>query len=683
VSNIKPEVEDFHLVRFPREREALKPFLHAFEVSFARRRRAANTEVSFYILRPEKWVQEAFGLEWEISLFMFDFDRLQARSFQAIDQILSDDPAKNRVDPSVVLVVAPQKDIHTWAGEYLSINPQHRMYAFFNTIELTESSADQWFVRNKLASQLFSRDLFDYKLPIAEDFLFFGRDKLVAGVIDGLSRSENRGLFGLRKIGKTSVIFKVQRIWQQNRKGPFIYYDCKLPEIRRLRWDEFLRKIIGDLALALGRKARAPTTEFSDNLIALARTISERERAVIVFDEIEYISPISKLDLHWSEDFVSFWQTLWSVQSKQRSISFLIAAVNPYVTEQALFSGVQNPMFELFTSEYVHGLQQADVRSMLRFFGKRMGLTFDHDAAQYLVDAYGGHPKLIRTVGSLIHADLLSKGLNRPITITVEKIKEIENVRDFEISNYCQHIISELKEFYPEEYEMAELLACGDERSFNALAEEPAWTAHLRGYGLISTARGARPKFNFPAIARYIQNRRMRASGSQIPMRLVEPTERQGYVLRLLQQYVSQARTLMSLIKRKKLHNLFGDDIVVEPEKMVIAPVAESEANFAEFCRLVYRGCVEGCLPMWQQKSSDLKAFHPDLFEALNRIRIYRHLHQHKELVPAVQRQLGEFLEHDLGGRHPNEIPDGWFALQQRCLDGLFNASEYEISRYS
>ena len=68
-------------------------------------------------------------------------------------------------------------------------------------------------------------------------------------------------------------------------------------------------------------------------------------RLCLIFDEIEYISPSSKLGPHWGDDFIPFWQTIWSAQSQYRKFSFILAGVNASVVEIDRVSGVQNPMF--------------------------------------------------------------------------------------------------------------------------------------------------------------------------------------------------------------------------------------------------------------------------------------------------------------------------------------------------
>jgi predicted AAA+ superfamily ATPase len=76
--------------------------------------------------------------------------------------------------------------------------------------------------------------LFDYQLPLDSDLFFFGRDQIVADHLDAIRRSQNRGLFGLRKTGKTSILYKLKRQMEREGLGAFLYYDCKMPSIRMM-----------------------------------------------------------------------------------------------------------------------------------------------------------------------------------------------------------------------------------------------------------------------------------------------------------------------------------------------------------------------------------------------------------------------------------------------------------------
>ena len=77
--------------------------------------------------------------------------------------------------------------------------------------------------------------------------------------------------------------------------------------------------------------------------------------------------------MHWQTEFVSFWQTIWSVQSIHRNLVFIISGVNPTVTEVDTIKSIQNPLFGIVQAEYLQGLSADEARTMIRTIGKRMG----------------------------------------------------------------------------------------------------------------------------------------------------------------------------------------------------------------------------------------------------------------------------------------------------------------------
>ena len=165
------------------------------------------------------------------------------------------------------------------------------------------------------------------------------------------------------------------------------------------------------------------------------------------------------MDGHWKADFIPFWQTLWAAQSQPTRLSLIIAGVNPTVAEVDSFNGVQNPMFGIIKPTYIRGLEDDALRNMIEFFGSRMGLNFTKNAIKYLLAQYGGHPLLTRLACSYVHSSVATQRLERPTPITEKMIKRDEELRDAELTFYCRHIVSELKDFYTTEYEMLEMLS--------------------------------------------------------------------------------------------------------------------------------------------------------------------------------------------------------------------------------
>jgi hypothetical protein len=77
----------------------------------------------------------------------------------------------------------------------------------------------------------------------------------------------------------------------------------------------------------------------------------------------------------------------------------------------------------------------------------------------------------------------------------------------------------------------------------------------------------------------------------------------------------------------------------------------------------------------------DFSLDYPALFDAVTRIRIYRHFFAHLELDPPAQARLSAYRSRDFDGKHPKDIADGWFQVQQISLDNLHAAIQRELAR--
>src|SRR5262249_4921734 len=153
---------------------------------------------------------------------------------------------------------------------------------------------------------------------------------------------------------------------------------------RTLRWYELISHLAQRIS-GIGpvrQPANAWAAVVADNFNEAVRQATSTRRLVLIFDEIEYISPLARLDPHWKEDFVSFWQTIWSSQSRHRGLSAILAGVNPTVTEESAYDGVQNPLFGIVSAQYLKGLAPDDTKRLVRTLGKRMGMSFEPGAIE-------------------------------------------------------------------------------------------------------------------------------------------------------------------------------------------------------------------------------------------------------------------------------------------------------------
>lgn len=689
MGSIKQEVWEQHLYSYPQEEELLKPFLPGFDVTWGRRRKGYNTELSIYFLKPEPFMVETYGFSQEILLAYSPFKSLEARTIQATEKFLNEPPSQGRVEKLTYFLVSDDDNAVEWINSYTSVNQESRIIVTFTAKDIKDRRADAWFIRNTLNKQLYNRDLFDFRLPLEKDTYFFGREDIVASYHDAIKRSENRGLFGLRKTGKTSTLYKLERTVKTDDTAYFLYYDCKSPSIRKLRWFQLLRRVCEDLSTESGNKVEGSFDEVNaaDTFMRLVSKLNKS--AVLVFDEIEYISPIAQEDQHWQKDFVDFWQTFWACQSRHRKISTIIAGVNPHVVELDSVNNIQNPLFGIVSYQYLKGLGLDEMRRMVRTLGRRMGMQFEPAAFNYMHERYGGHPLLTRIACSLINSAIRLSNESRPVLLTRERLVREEDARDADLMFYCRHVVSELRHFYPDEYEMLEWLASGQINDFLEFASHPEYTKHLQEYGLLSYDASGLPKIPIPVIGRFVGLELARKENRKTIYRVIPAADREKWTKKRVGSILNDIRFLEKLISNTTppLPTLFGPNSFPEADAFQNIKVCTNEDDFKSFINTCNRCFVESIEVYGKSISrpnyywEDIKMNFPGLWFSLHRIKLYRHNYMHLKLTPKVNSELLEYLNRDLEGKNPSQVPELYFVLQQATLDGLLTGIQIEVNK--
>lgn len=690
MGQIKPDIRQNHLTAYPAEESILSPFLHDFDVTWANRRLSHNTECSCYFLKPNAEMEQMFGLEHEVILVISNFSTLEPRAMLTADSLFGEYPAVGRVEQSFFILATDAVNSLKWTKDYTARNPQARIPIVFAISEL-RSSSSTWLIRNGIRNQLFSRDLFNYQLPLQDDLYFFGRTQIITEHISAVKASQNRGLFGLRKTGKTSILYKIRRVLQRDGVGVMLYYDCKLPSIRMLRWHELLARIVTDVAEIHNIKCpRGLTNEkkISDKLISLLEQTPTDKTTLLVFDEVEFISPLNKDDEHWNKDFVPFWQTLWSAQSQVRRLSNIVVGLNSTLAELESVNGVQNPLFGVVTPCYIKGLDKPEMSGMVDFIGARMGLRFEEPALDYLQCHYGGHPLLTRLACSRIHCELDEKKVSRPALVTLAMLKQREDERDDELAWYSGHVIAELKKFYPLEYELLEMVASGEIPDAMELTRDASIWRHLRSYGVLSVDNSGKPTISIPTVAKYVATELARKEGRRLLRRVVPVSDRTTWLSRRVRCVIDELRDLCKVSEAKNTAKLFEGGVFPEADRFVSASCVSDRESFTSFVNTCNRCFVESLekagLRMTRKNGylqNEIRNAYPDFWHSLRRIKVYRNDSDHLELRLETDAELKAFLDEDLEGRRYTEVQDVWFVLQQCIIDGLLVGVRSELNR--
>jgi hypothetical protein len=494
-AGIKPKL-DFSEAS-PAEQKIIRKLGKVFNIGFFRHNIFKEVYYSYIFAKPTDEFILKFNIENEILVLFNKLDIFESRTLDYVDKLMTD--FFNRLDKLCIVIISNDKDICKKIETLNSKESMSRIIVPFNYDELLQESQDQIFIENRFKQFFYARDLFDYDSPIKSESFFFGRTQIVQRFVDKLTYSENCALFGLRKIGKTSVLYAVRRLCNQN-EYPVIYIDCQSPSLHRKRWYEALQYIIGLGAdqnrhisksnfnnFEYGEKTAA--TLFEKDLQILQEKKSNRQ-IILIFDEIENITFDTSPTVHWStgEDYLLFWQTIRSIfQSNRELFSFIIAGVNPIVLEESTIGKYDNPIYNIATPIYLDLFNLETVKEMVAKIGTYMGLSFEDEVYTLLKNDFGGHPFLTRIACSNINKLLSEK---RPTKITQYWYQNNREIFAETVVNYVNQLLSVLKNYYEQEYEMLEVLASGNIRKFGEFVmSTPNAASHLSGYGLVNITK--------------------------------------------------------------------------------------------------------------------------------------------------------------------------------------------------
>jgi hypothetical protein len=464
----------------------------------------------FFLMKPADIFQEMFNIEREIVVIFSPYSEFQPRTLDAIDRVIKRHQSL-RIEKICSVVISKDDLITQKLAELLQRDPESPIVIPFSYNELL-STIDDYFLRNRFKSHFYTRDLFAFEAPLKRDLYFFGRSDLVHKIVNRHRSNENSGLFGLRKTGKTSVVFGVERALSQV-DGKAVFIDCQNPAFHRRSWHHALHYVLTEIMkqhklgvrlepMAYYTEQDAPT-RFEQKMIEIHEAL-DNHNILIIFDEIENITFRISPSKHWAKgmDFIYFWQTLRSLfQKLDKVFSYMVVGTNPLCIEVPSIRGVDNPIFNHFPFEYIPGFTVQQTREMVRRLGRIMGLRFSEIIYAKLTEDYGGHPFLIRHVCSVINR--ITSG-ERPTDVNKTIYEQAKYLFNVEYGNFIQMILNVLQHYYPDEYSMLEYLALGETDRFrNLIRDYPNYVNHLLGYGIIDRY-GENYEFQIESVKSYL-----------------------------------------------------------------------------------------------------------------------------------------------------------------------------------
>lgn len=483
-------------------RSLLEPFTRLFNViSGARYSKSTSQGIYYFFLKPDSHGEKVLGNSSDILLIVTQDMQFRKSLLSLADNLCSNN---QELDNLLLFVTGVGARFEDSAIESSNDARSTRIIVPFlnDDLKLDRNSEELTATIRRVA---INSDLFDIRQPLQNDEMFFGRMAVVNEIRAKIRQSENIGIFGLRRTGKTSLLLKMNRIMKSN-KFKMISINAENQAIYSLRWWQLLQHI-AERMIGKDEKIGNDYSEASGGkrFSSLANKLDRSTTYVIAIDEIEHISPVNEKTPHWKEDFIDFWKTIRAIHTTNRNIVFILSGVNGYVAEKSTFEGSENPLFNWIIPQYMPGLDIDEVDKMVNSLGKYMGLHFDREAVEYLKRQYGGHPMLVRLACSTVHRSL---GKSYPIPTKIGRPIFEANSQNIDrvLSSFYRQILDQICKWYPEEYDMLGLLANQDRQGYITLAEEfPEFSNHLHWYGLVDSDNNITIPSMVPEILRHIK----------------------------------------------------------------------------------------------------------------------------------------------------------------------------------
>lgn len=396
-----------------------------------------------------------------------------------------------------------------------------------NITSVLQQLLDQWLSR---------RDLFHDHFPVSGR-RFYGRESELQNLMRNIDDGQHTGIYGLRKVGKTSLLYQLQEKRPQDlvvyvdlqevagtgvNDCAYLYWAIARGLQKALAENKELGQAVNDTKLELGsesaysnsdRPEKTNALRFDEDIRRLLDVLAANEttassKIVITIDELEYMLPIPGYNSGF-RGYAEFFAYLRGIaQRTQGKLVSVITAANPAVSEQTTWEGRDNPVFQFYKDTFLPPLAEQECYEMIEKLGRGMGVSFDSYSLEAIYSETGGHPYITRQLCSHV----VHQNPSRPLQVFPNLI--ISSIETFirDKGAIFGEILDRLENYFPQELDLLLFIAEGlsEELELASLVTVPIDVAlrHLIGYQIVDYQDG-KYKIKINLLHRWLQRYRL------------------------------------------------------------------------------------------------------------------------------------------------------------------------------
>jgi hypothetical protein len=435
--------------------ETNSAFSQLFVINIEMIRQFETGEYFAMFARGTKRVQSILGIEREILILGNTYSDQQARSVQFARHLINESDGRLERTICVIVHQDPRGNgkLKRWGRENgLAVIPVYTSSGILPRGQELE---------RLLSYEFFTQDPFDVTGPVANDAQFFGRRAEAQELARKLQSGHIRSCFGIRKIGKTSVLHRVLAEIKNNYDAITVFIDCQRDDVFNLDASGLLYSIeqsLQSLKHSGQSYIEVNASRFSGGLPDAAKQFQValgqfNVPVILAFDEIDYITPSNGSAAQWRSGFAEFWRNVraayHAAARDERKVSLLISGVSSRWFSVESIDGIENAALAFIPEEYLSPLPRGASNAMIKNIGSMAGLHIDENAVDAISSFCSDMPFWIRKACSSINAKIETS--IRPITLSSKTVSPmLEDYGRGEGAALAKVALQHLFRVYPE-----------------------------------------------------------------------------------------------------------------------------------------------------------------------------------------------------------------------------------------
>ncbi len=426
------------------------------------------------VLKPHAPAKEAYGIDREILVWRSTFRSFQARDMKEPQKALRAE--RERLSQAFwVLISDYDPDQVSDLESGLDAGPT----LLHTTIFQLQTSSFEAFLQVSLRD----RDFFDLAGATVQPSEFFGRTEILRELRSAVLKCDAKvAVFGLRKMGKTSLLNRLYRTVSENSKTCLARVDLQFvvgadPSLSYVLWSvaqsifksssriQRLKNfhLMGSDWFELDLAPDKIPAAFANDL---DRVLSNKIQVCLLLDEIERLSEIDDKTV-----WVRFWQILRGAdQNYPQRLSIVAFGTDSRCLDSGFVQDGENPAFKYLNRRFLGPLDLDETKTMMATLSKFMGFEFSKSALDKVFQLSGGHPALIRRMSSALVSTV--RGKEWGYSISEENVlHQVQRLRA-ESEAIVSQIIASLESGHKDEFLLLQMLGHREIHEFRKYAEE-------------------------------------------------------------------------------------------------------------------------------------------------------------------------------------------------------------------